>query len=96
MRHRTWPYGTQKRITIKRVEKSARHRTVVCHHRDDEREATLCVMIFADFNAIRPAPEVGQNRLMEFRRGGPTGGHWAILDGIEQQPAGADAPATGE
>lgn len=88
MIERTWPYGTRKRIRIQHIDPcSAVPGSILVYaaHCDDEREATVMLMSQADFNAISPMPKVGQDRVMEFRPGGPTGGHWAIIDQIESE-----------
>lgn len=77
---RTWPYGTKKRVRVLEVEFSAMRAAVAVEHLDDPGEATVCILSRFEFDQIAPAPMTGDTRTMEFRKGGPTGGYWAILN----------------
>ena len=73
IRTKTWPYGTRKQGTVIEVVKAwPIYRRVVMITGDDG-EGYILV------GGNQPLVEVGDRVTFEFRRGGPTGGHWAIL-----------------
>jgi hypothetical protein len=69
-RARTWPYGTQKRVTI--LEVDARHNMTICVSDDQEG----FVLLGGD-HAI--APMIGAMVVIQFCQGGPMGGYWKIV-----------------
>ena len=82
---RTWPYGTKKRVKIvdwrfAKDEQLGRVAMCLCEHLDDESEMTVCLIAREVALAMKHPVETGQERVMEFRQGGPTGGHWMIVD----------------
>jgi len=90
---RTWPYGTKKRVKIVdwRVandEQLGRVVMALCEH-IDESEMTVCLISIEAVRAMTFIPDTGQLRVIEFRQGGPTGGHWMIVD----EPAAAGGVA---
>jgi hypothetical protein len=84
---RTYPYGTRKRVRLYKI--SVQHGSEVllvwAEHLEDADEGTILGTILFippwQFDAIKPSPQENQERVMEFRQGGPTGGHWMILNG---------------
>jgi hypothetical protein len=89
---RTWPYGTRKVVTIIDFARVNDHCYTTCRHIDDPTEATILLDGVQTIVALFHRPAIGQRRVIEFREGGPTGGHWALLDGLDltraEQPAG--------
>jgi hypothetical protein len=71
----TWPYGTRKRVRIIEVVERGRTRGIVCEHLGESRAATV---LLTSTDAV--APRVGLETFIEFREGGPTGGHWALTE----------------
>lgn len=80
---RTWPYGTRKAVEVVSFERCRNAYVIACRHLDDPQEATLIVCHASAVIALFHKPQVGQQRVIEFRDGGPTGGHWALLDGLD-------------
>ena len=88
---RTWPYGTRKVIAIVSFERTNDSCVIACRHRDDPKEGTILLVSARDIAALTIRPKPGQLRVMEFKEGGPFGGHWTILDGLDLTRAEASA-----
>ena len=66
--------GTRKAVLVLDSGKKGPHRYVVAEDREGEGYVLL--------GAIEgELPSEGDRRVIEFRDGGPTGGHWALLKG---------------
>lgn len=66
-RSRTWPYGTQKQVTVIHVEEPQK-RFIICV---DEMRAGY-VLIFTDGDKA----QVNDKGIITFTQGGPLGGYW--------------------
>ena len=91
---RAWPYGTRKRVRIVDVTRGhdwvmGHVAAVLCEDLEVPGEAFLCLLDGTGLVAIKPQPEKGQERAIEFRAGGPTGGYWHILDAADERLAAA-------
>jgi len=65
---RTWPYGTRKTVTVRQIVGV----WVVCFERESTEHFALTGVDHAGVSA-------GDERTIEFREGGPTGGHWDFV-----------------
>lgn len=74
-----WPFGTRKRVRVESIHGSRGAVLCILNHLD-EKECTILAMTDAMLDAIRPRPAEREERVIEFREGGITGGYWAILD----------------
>lgn len=62
---RTWPYGTKKRVEVIHVEPK------VLGLVDQQREGYLLAL-----HGLDPLPVKGDQGIITFTQGGPTGGYW--------------------
>ena len=68
MQTRTWPYGTEKTVTVKGVDP----RFVICI--DQSNEGYVMMFVTHDIN-----PVLNERVVVQFQRGGPAGGYWKIV-----------------
>lgn len=79
MIHRTWPYGTRKRVQIESIHSIRGARVCIVTHLD-EPESTIITLAEGMFAEITPVPKEREEREIEFREGGPLGGYWTICN----------------
>ena len=69
---RTWDYGTKKTVKILDVNTS-----VITAHEEITKEGFILAGIRSPFRLSR-----GDAVIIEFKRGGPTGGYWDIVERV--------------
>ncbi len=72
VRLRTWPYGTRRKVTVVKVAATSSGQVVMCS--DDLMKGEGYILIQEPDQSVA----AGQQRTIEFLRGGPTGGYWAF------------------
>ena len=70
---RTWPYGTQKQVTIIGKAAKGRYIGLVCHEAGSK-EAFVCIYSASHPTAV--SAREGEKGTLTFTEGGPTGGYW--------------------
>lgn len=77
MKTRTWPIGTTKSAIVGSVDRSAAGVVLACVTRDDPDEGFVLVERPGAYRKIA----VGDEGVLRFVSGGPTGAHWQFEKG---------------
>ena len=77
MQTRTWPYGTQRQVLVRKWMQTAQTDVLVCEDlHAHPREAYILIQARGQL-----PPSIPAETTIEFTQGGPTGGFWRLING---------------